>query len=154
MTGVQTCALPISTPAYSWTGHTFDLLVQDGVGWYADALDISLPRTEKTPSGDIVAFPWSDFVDNRVLRGAPQTFFDVYKDTFEYLYQHEPMGLIHVGFHAHFGGRPLMTAQFDKLLAFFKSHPDVWYPGHNAMAELIAKRGRDDLTYAKRFFGA
>ena len=143
-----------ATPAYSWTGHTFDILVQEGVTWYADALDISLPRKEKTPSGDIVAFPWSDFVDNRVLRGAPQTFFDVYKDTFEYLYAHEPMGLIHVGFHAHFGGRPLMTAQFEKLLAYFRSHPDVWYPGHNAVAELIRSKHPDDLTYQKRFFAA
>jgi peptidoglycan/xylan/chitin deacetylase (PgdA/CDA1 family) len=65
-------ALGWATPAYSWTEHTFDLLLQAGVRWYADALDISLPRKQKTASGDIVAFPWSDFVDNRVLRGAPR----------------------------------------------------------------------------------
>jgi Polysaccharide deacetylase len=70
-----------ATPAYSWTGHTFDLLLQEGVRWYGDALDISLPRKEKTKGGHIVAFPWSDFVDNRVLRGAPQTYFEVYRDT-------------------------------------------------------------------------
>ena len=84
--------------------------------WYGDALDISLPRKQATASGDIVAFPWSDFVDNRVLRGQPRSYYDVYADTFEYLRAHEPMGLIHVGFHSHFGGRPLMTAMFDKLL--------------------------------------
>ena len=77
-----------ATPAYSWTEHTFDLLRAEGVTWYGDALDISLPRKQKVASGEIVAFPWSDFVDNRVLRGAPQTFFDVYKDTFDYLQQH------------------------------------------------------------------
>jgi peptidoglycan/xylan/chitin deacetylase (PgdA/CDA1 family) len=113
------------TPAYSWTEPTFDLLRQEGVRWYGDALDISLPRREPTASGDIVAFPWSDFVDNRVLRGAPQTFFEVYKETFDYLRTHGPMGLIHIGFHSHFGGRPLMTAMFDKLLAFLRAQPEV-----------------------------
>jgi hypothetical protein len=80
------------------------------VRWYGDALDISLPGRQKTKSGDIIAFPWSDFVDNRVLRGQPRGFFQVYEDTFKYLLEDEPMGLIHVGFHSHFGGRPLMTA--------------------------------------------
>jgi hypothetical protein len=36
-----------ATPAYSWTEHTFDLLLQNGVRWYGDALDISLPRRRR-----------------------------------------------------------------------------------------------------------
>ena len=143
-----------ATPAYSWTEHTFDLLVQEGVRWYGDALDISLPRRQKTKSGAIVAFPWSDFVDNRVLRGQPRGYFEVYKDTFEYLLEHEPMGLIHLGFHSHFGGRPLMTAMFDKLLKLFVSHPDVWFPGHNRIAQWVLDQEDDQLTYAKRFFSS
>jgi allantoinase len=140
-----------ATPAYSWTEHTFDLLLQNGVRWYGDALDISLPRRQQTASGDIVAFPWSDFVDNRVLRGAPQTFYDVYKDTFEYLRAHEPVGLIHIGFHSHFGGRPLMTAMFDKLLKFLTTQSDVHFPGHNAIAEWVLGRGDTELSSASRF---
>lgn len=143
-----------ATPAYSWTGHTFDILLEEGVEWYADALDISLPRREKTAKGEIVAFPWSDFVDNRVLRGAPSTFFDVYKDSFDYLREHEPMGLVHIGFHSHFGGRPLMAAQFDKLLAYLKFHTDVWWPGHNEMAKFVRTLEPDALRYRQRFFGA
>jgi allantoinase len=140
-----------ATPAYSWTEETFELLVQEGVRWYADALDISLPRRQATASGEIVAFPWSDFVDNRVLRGAPGTFFEVYKGTYEYLSAHEPMGLIHIGFHSHFGGRPLMTAMFDKLLAYLAAQPDVWFAGHRAIDQLVRERA-DDLTYQRRFF--
>jgi peptidoglycan/xylan/chitin deacetylase (PgdA/CDA1 family) len=141
-----------ATPAYSWTEHTFDLLLQEGVRWYGDALDISLPRKQSIASGDIVAFPWSDFVDNRVLRGAPQTFFDVYKDTFDYLQANEPMGLIHIGFHSHFGGRPLMTAMLDKLLKFLSAQSDVGFPGHNALAKWMLERKGAELSYANRFF--
>jgi peptidoglycan/xylan/chitin deacetylase (PgdA/CDA1 family) len=141
-----------ATPAYSWTTHTFDLLCQEGVRWYGDALDISLPRKQATASGDIVAFPWSDFVDNRVLRGQPRSYYDVYADTFEYLREHEPMGLLHVAFHSHFGGRPLMTAMFDKLLKFLRAQPEVHFPGHNAIAQWVLEHGDDELRYASRFF--
>ena len=137
-----------ATPAYSWTEHTFDLLRAEGVTWYGDALDISLPRRQATAHGDIVAFPWSDFVDNRVLRGTPRSFFDVYRDTFEYLRAHEPLGLIHIGFHSHFGGRPLMTAVFDKLLAFLCAQPDAHFPGHAALARWVLERGGEGLSYA------
>ena len=143
-----------ATPAYSWTAHTFDLLLDAGVRWYGDALDISLPRRQRIARGEIVAFPWSDFVDNRVVRGVPRTFFDVYKDTYDYLHAHEPMGLIHIGFHAHFGGRPLMTAMLDKLLAFLTAQPDVHFPGHNALADWMLARSGPELSYANRFFGA
>jgi hypothetical protein len=38
--------------------------------------------------------------------------------------------LLHVAFHGHFGGRPLMTAMFDKLLAFLSAQSDVhFFPG-------------------------
>lgn len=87
-----------------------------------------------------------------MLRGAPQTFFDVYKDTFDYLQEHEPMGLIHIGFHSHFGGRPLMTAMLDKLLKFLSAQSDVYFPGHNALASWVLERKGDELTYANRFF--
>src|SRR5262249_56213905 len=110
------------TPAYRRTEPPCDLLRAPGVTGYGDALDISLPRKQATASGDIVAFPWSDFVDNRVLRGAPRSFLEVYRDTFEYLREHEPMGLLHIGFHSHFGGRPLMTAILDKLFQLLPPH--------------------------------
>jgi peptidoglycan/xylan/chitin deacetylase (PgdA/CDA1 family) len=141
-----------ATSAYSWTEETFDLLVQEGLCWYADALDISLPCRQKTASGEIVAFPWSDFVDNRVLRGTPRAYLDVHRDTFAYLLEHEPMGLLHVAFHSHFGGRPLMTAMFDELLKFLVAQPGVWFPGHDRMAAWALDQPEGATTYAKRFF--
>jgi peptidoglycan/xylan/chitin deacetylase (PgdA/CDA1 family) len=141
-----------ATPAYSWTEETFELLVQEGLTWYADALDISLPRRQATPAGDIVAFPWSDFVDNRVLRGTPRAYLDVHRDTFAYLVEHEPMGLLHVAFHSHFGGRPLMTAMFDELLKFLAAQPGVWFPGHNRLVDWALEQKDGATSYAKRFF--
>ena len=120
--------------AYGWDQHTADLLVQAGIRWHADALDGSLPRRQDTASGRLIAFPWSDFVDNRVLRASPRDFLDSYKDQFEYLYDSEPMSLLHLGIHSHFGGRPLLAAQFSKLVRHLKEFPQVWFvrPGELA----------------------
>jgi allantoinase len=138
---------------YGWDQHTFDLLVEEGVKWYADALDISLPRRQKTKTGSLYAIPWCDFVDNRVLRGNPRHYFDVHKDTFDYLYAHEPMGLLHVAIHSHFGGRPLMASMFLKMLEYLKGFEDVWFPRHRELIQWMAEQKIDELPYARRFFG-
>jgi hypothetical protein len=134
------------------------------------------PRTTPLKPGtvDRGAIQWAQYGGNeglwRILRtldrhgvpatifcsgrcGTPRTFFDVYKDTFEYLREHEPMGLLHIGFHSHFGGRPLMTAMFDKLLGFLQAQPEVHFPGHNPIARWMLERAGDELSYANRFFG-
>ena len=41
----------------------------------------------------IAGVPTTDFSDNRVMRASPRDLFDVYKGTFDYLYENEPMGL-------------------------------------------------------------
>jgi peptidoglycan/xylan/chitin deacetylase (PgdA/CDA1 family) len=143
-----------ATPVYGWDEHTFALLVQEGIKWYADALDISLPRKEETPAGPIVALPWSDFVDNRVLRASPRDYLDVYIDTFDYLHDHEPGGLINIAIHAHFGGRPLIIAQFQKLLRYFASFDDVWFPTHRELVQYFLDQGIDGASYQQRFFAA
>jgi peptidoglycan/xylan/chitin deacetylase (PgdA/CDA1 family) len=140
------------TPVYGWNEHTLDLLVQAGITYYADALDCSMPRRDATPSGSIIALPWSDFVDNRVLRASPRDFFDVYRDSFEYLHAHEPGAVLHLALHCHFGGRPLVAAQFLKLLRYFSEFSDVWFPTHRELADWFRDEDIDALPYGQRFF--
>ena len=141
-----------ATAVYGWNDDTFDMLVEEGVTWYADALNVSLPRKQKTATGAIWAMPWSDFVDNRVLRGNPRNYFDVYKDTFDYLHANEPMSLVHVAIHSHFGGRPLMAAILAKTLGYFRGQKDVWFPKHVELLKFMDDNGIDEMPYSKRFF--
>jgi hypothetical protein len=138
---------------YSSTPETPEMLVREGVRWYADALDCSLPKVETTKAGEIVALPWCEFVDNRVLRASPRDFYEVYRDSFDYLYDAEPMGLVHLALHSHFGGRPLIAAQFEKLLRYFAGFRDVWMVRHHELAEWVRAARLGDLSYRKRFFG-
>ncbi len=86
-----------------------------------------------------------------MLRASPRDYYDVYRDSFDYLYDAEPMGLLHIAVHSHFGGRPLIAAQFEKILRYVSGFPDVWVPRHAELVDWFAKSGLDDLSYRKRF---
>jgi hypothetical protein len=88
----------------------------------------------ETSDGKLVAIAHSDFTDNRTLRSSPRDFYNVYKDTFDYLYKHEAPSVINLTVHAHFGGRPLMSAMLHELLRYMKSFPDVWFARHDEVA--------------------
>jgi peptidoglycan/xylan/chitin deacetylase (PgdA/CDA1 family) len=139
------------TPVYGWNEHTHELLVREGLKWHSDALNRSLPWLQQTPAGGIVAMGWSDFVDNRVLRGSPRMFHDVYIDTFDYLCSEERLGLLHIGFHGHFGGRPMMSAMLSKVLRHITNVPDVWLTTHEELAEWFLARGVTEILPAQRF---
>ena len=78
-----------------------------------------MPRKITTKSGSLIALPVSDFADNRVLRGSPLDFYDVYRETFDYLHEHEPMAMLPIAMHSHWGGRPLMAAMLQKILTHY-----------------------------------
>lgn len=139
------------TPVYGSNAITHDLLVREGLEWHADALDSTLPYLHGTASGSIVALPWSDFVDNRVLRSSPRDYFEAYAETFDYLHSQERLGLINIAAHGHFGGRPLMSAVFARVLRHFKGHSDVWFATHAEIADWFRGLGVDRIGPAERF---
>jgi hypothetical protein len=98
-----------------------------------------------------VAIPWSEFVDNRVQRGHPRAYFEVYADTFDYLRAHEHGALLHVAIHAHFGGRPLVAAMLQKMLDHFGRHADVWFAPHAEIARHAAAQALDEPALTAHF---
>lgn len=128
------------SPVLSWTPLTVEMLVNEGLLWYGDPTYIDVPQELAAATGSIVGIPASDFSDNRVLRGAPGTYFDVYKRTFEHLRDTEPMSVLHATLHCHWGGRPVMLSVFRELLQYLKSTDDVWFTSHSDLARFIRQR--------------
>jgi peptidoglycan/xylan/chitin deacetylase (PgdA/CDA1 family) len=124
---------PVAAP----TAHTAALLVATGFQWHGDYNDTDLPYSFETSKGTLVAIPHSDFTDNRVLRGSPRDFFQVYKDTFDFLSKHERPSLINLTIHAHFGGRPIMSAMLNELLHYMKGFSEVWFARHDEVARWV-----------------
>ena len=131
--------------------RTAGLLAEDGLLWHGDYNDIDLPVRTSTGSGDIVAIPHSDYADNRVLRGAPDAWYHCYRDMFDYQYRQEPGSFINITMHGNFGGRPLMSAQLDKLLDYILSHSGVWMPRHDDLAHWVNTHGLKETPFTQRF---
>ena len=70
----------------------------------------------------------------------PGDFFQVYKNTFDYLYKNEPTGMINLTVHAHFGGRPLISAVVAEALKYMKGFSGVWFARHDEMARWVIDR--------------
>jgi peptidoglycan/xylan/chitin deacetylase (PgdA/CDA1 family) len=131
-----------ASPRMTPTEHTARILADEGFLWHGDYHDTDLPYVVDTPAGKIVALPHSDFTDNRVLRGNPRDFLDVYRDTFDYLYRNEPGALLNLTVHAHFGARPPLAAMLHEILAHVRRHPDVWFARHDEVARLVIEQAK------------
>jgi allantoinase len=140
------------SPVLAPTAHTEELVAEAGLLWYGDYNHIDLPFCVDTKHGQLVALPHSDFADHRVLRGNTRDWYDVYKDTFDYLYANEPMSYLNITMHCHFGGRPLMAAQVDKILKYIRGFPGAWFVRHDELAQWVKDNNIAEWTNQERFF--
>jgi len=138
------------SPVLAPTAETERLVAEAGFLWYGDYNNIDLPFVVNTKGGPLVAFPHTDFADHRVLRANPRDWFEVYKDTFDYLYANEPNSLLNVTVHCHFGGRPLMAAQVDRILKYLRGFPGVWFARHDELAQWVMDNKIAEWTNEER----
>lgn len=140
------------SPVMAFTPDTAGLLAKAGLKWTCDVTYADMPIRIHTPHGIVAGVPTSDFSDNRLLRGNPQELIDVYKGTFDYLAENEPMSMLTMVIHCQFGGRPLVTSALRNLLKYFQSSPDVWFARHEELANWVLSTGVDEHSYRSRYF--
>jgi peptidoglycan/xylan/chitin deacetylase (PgdA/CDA1 family) len=140
------------SPVMAFTPETAGLLAKAGLSWTCDVTYADLPIRIHTPHGIIAGVPTSDFSDNRLLRGNPQELVDVYKGTFDYLAENEPMSMLTLVIHCQFGGRPLVTSALRQLLKYLQRSPDVWFARHAELADWALATGVDEHSYRSRYF--
>jgi peptidoglycan/xylan/chitin deacetylase (PgdA/CDA1 family) len=135
----------------AFTERTVDFLAAEKLTYHADVTYTDLPLTLETSNGKIAAVPNSDFTDNRVLRSSPRDLWDVYKGTFDHLRANEPMSLLVLTLHCHFGGRPMITSVFEEIISYMKQFPDVWFARHEELGKWALSQ-TDSHSYQSRFF--
>lgn len=129
------------SPVAAATPHTAGYLAEEGFLWHGDYNDTDLPYVWEPAAGKkLVAIPHSDFTDNRVLRASPRDFYDAYRGTFDFLYENEPGAMINLTIHAHFGGRPLMSAAVADVLGHMRDGADVWFARHDEAATWVLRK--------------
>jgi len=142
------------SPVLASSENTEELVAEEGFLWYGDYNHIDLPFCVAVGGRTVVAIPHSDFADHRVLRGNPRDWYDVYQDTFDYLYRNEPTSYLNITVHCHFGGRPLIAAQIDRILTYIRGFPDVWIVRHDELAQWILDNRIGEWSNGDRFFPA
>jgi allantoinase len=140
------------SPVVAFTPETAGLLKQEGLSWTCDVTYSDLPIKIHTPHGPIAGVPTTDFSDNRVLRASSRDLFDVHRATFDYLREHETIGLQTLVIHSQFGGRPLITAVLTELLKYMGKSRDAWFTTHEALAQWALKQDVDEHTFQSRYF--
>ncbi len=125
------------SPTMAYSQHTRELLAEAGLLWDGDARDADLPSLVETPHGSIVHIPGSNFTDVRVLESSSLALWDIYRETFDFLYRQGQPALLVLAIHCHFGGRPTVAAMFDKILTHIGGHPDVWYATYAEIAHWV-----------------
>ena len=140
------------SPVLAFTERTESMIAEEDFLWYGDYNNIDLPFCIAKGRKVLVALPHSDFADHRVLRANPRDWFEVYKDTFDYLYRNEPTSYLNITVHCHFGGRPLMAAQIDKILKYIREFPGVWLVRHDELAQWVLDQKIQEWSNADRFF--
>ncbi len=138
------------SPVTAFTAHTRRFLAADKLLWHGDARDTDLPSVVETAAGPIVQIPGSDFTDNRVIRSSPQDIWDAYQETFDYLRAHESPAFLALSMHCHFGGRPMITAVYEKLFSYMHQHDDVWFSSFGEIARWVMDKQRDADTHPRR----
>lgn len=61
----------------------------------------------------------------------------MYKDTVDYMYRSELMAMVNITIHAHFGGRPLISAMLVEILKYMKGFSGVWFLRHDEIARWV-----------------
>ena len=129
------------SPVVAFTPETAGLLKQNGLKWTCDVTYADLPIKIHTPHGPIAGVPTTDFSDNRVLRASSARLVRRASRTFDYLRQHETIGLQTLVIHTQFGGRPLITAVLTELLKYMQKSRDVWFTTACRAGRLGAQAG-------------
>ena len=129
------------SPTMAFSPHTRALLAEAGLLWDGDSRDADLPSLVKTPHGPIVHVPGSNFTDVRVLESSTLALWDIYRETFDYLYRDGQPALLVLAIHCHFGGRPTVAAMFDKILAHIGRHSGVWPATYAEIAQWVKDNG-------------
>jgi peptidoglycan/xylan/chitin deacetylase (PgdA/CDA1 family) len=133
---------PVGTRAGAWafSHHTMDILLRSGLLYDSSMMAMDGPYLLKANGNEtsLIELPVSWILDdapyfNRAgALPSPEAIFKVYQDEFDMAYREG--GMLMLTFHPHIVGRRSRMVHLEKLVAYMKSKPGVWF----ATAEQIA----------------
>lgn len=140
-------------PGAGCSEQTFEILVDEGYLWNGDLRDDDLPYGIEVKKGKIIiAIPHRTMTTNdlawwsgrqgvssliKAQRG-PREAVEFFRDTFDAYYdtaKREGAQALTFGIHPYLSCYPDRIAAIDKMIAYMKSFPDVWFPTYDTLAQ-------------------
>jgi len=135
-----------SSPGVRSTDNTPELIVEAGLQYHCDYHDEEMPYPLEVNGKLLIEFPHQYTInDNRTLHGMTRhEFFEKFKDEFDYRYKigRESPTMMNVITHGYISSRIPMIDTFERIIAYAKSHDEVWF----------ARRG-DVAAWARKYYG-
>jgi peptidoglycan/xylan/chitin deacetylase (PgdA/CDA1 family) len=145
---------PVGTRAGAWafSHHTMGILLKSGLLYDSSMMAMDDPYLLKANGKDtnLIELPVSWVLDDApyfTRAGAlpsPEAIFKVYQDEFDLAYREG--GMLMLTFHPHIVGRRSRMVHLEKLVAYMKGKPGVWF----ATAEQIANHVKPSGSTSSR----
>jgi len=134
-----------SSPGVRPTDNTPELIAEAGLLYHCDYHDEEMPYPLKVGDKSLIEFPHQYTInDHRMLdHGSRQEFFEKFTDEFDYRYKigRETPTMMNVITHAYVSSRIPLIDTFERIVAYVKSHKEVW----------CARRG-DVAAWARKYY--
>lgn len=134
-----------SSPGVRSTDNTLELNLEAGLLYNCDYHDDEMPYPIKIGDKALIMIPHQYTINDHRMQeeGTRHEFFEKFKDEFDYRYEigdRDPT-MMNVITHGYISSRVPYIDTFEKIIAYAKSHKDVWF----------ARRG-DIAAWARKFY--
>ena len=134
-----------SSPGVRSTDNTLELNVEAGLLYNCDYHDDEMPYARRIGDKLLIMIPHQYTINDHRMEeeGTRHDFFEKFKDEFDYRYEigEQNPSMMNVITHAYLISRIPLIDTFEKIIAYAKSHQDVWF----------ARRG-DVAAWARQYF--
>jgi peptidoglycan/xylan/chitin deacetylase (PgdA/CDA1 family) len=135
----------VRAPSSGFSPHTFDLIRKAGFLYDSSLLSADEPYeivSNGQPSG-VIELPISEVDNDYVYYGetangslpSPDAVFQIYKAEFDLAFEERTMFILTQ--HPHVGGRRSRIVVLDRLIAYIKSKPGVWFATMEQVANYV-----------------
>lgn len=136
-----------SSPGVRSTDNTLELNVAAGLLYNCDYHDDEMPYPQKIGDQTLIMVPHQYTINDHRMEeeGTRQDFFEKFKDEFDYRYEigDKNPTMMNVITHAYLISRIPLIDTFEKIIAYAKSHNEVWF----------ARRG-DIAAWARKYYAS
>lgn len=139
----------VRAPGSGFSPHTFDLIQNAGFLYDSSLLAADEPYeiiSNGKPSG-VIELPISEIDNDYPYYGetangsmpSPEAVFQIYKAEFDLAFEERTLFILTQ--HPHVGGRRSRIVQLDRLIAYMKSKPGVWFATMEQVANYVKHAG-------------